>query len=121
LSPLYPAAVPHEISTVATFVRSAGAVHVSVSVELTDEDLYCRDVPVHVFAVKPEMVDGVPAVACTNAPLDSPLSVTVTESPGPYVVDDAVMSVVSVGAEPMMELLVMMSSPDLSPVRSHRT
>ena len=121
LSPLYPAAVPTEISTVATFVRSAGAVHVSVSVELTDEDLYCRDVPVHVFAVKPEMVDGVPAVACTNAPLDSPLSVTVTESPGPYVVDDAVMSVVSVGAEPMMELLVMMSSPDLSPVRSHRT
>jgi hypothetical protein len=106
---------------VATFVRSAGAVHVSVSVELTDEDLYCRDVPVHVFAVKPEMVDGVPAVACTNAPLDSPLSVTVTESPGPYVVDDVVMSVVSVGAEPMMELLVMMSSPDLSPVRSHRT
>jgi len=117
----YPEAVPAQISTVATPVRSLGAVHVSVSVELTDEDLYCRDVPVHVFAVKPEMVAGVPALVCTNAPLDSPLSVTVTESPGAYVVDDAVMSVVSVGVTPMMELFVMTSSPELEPVRSHPT
>ena len=117
----YPEAVPAEISTVSTPVRSLGAVHVSVSVELTDEALYCRDVPVHIFAVKPEMVAGVPALVCTNAPLDSPLSVTVTESPGAYVVDDAVMSVVSVGVAPMMVLLVMKSSPELEPVRSHPT
>ena len=117
----YPEAVPAEISTSSTPVRSLGAVHVSVSVELTDEALYCRDVPVHILAVKPEMVAVVPALVCTNAPLDSPLSVTVTESPGAYVVDDAVMSVVSIGVAPMMVLLVMKSSPELEPVRSHPT
>ena len=122
LSAPYDEAVPAEISTVATPVRSLGAVHVRVPVALTEEDLYCRDVPVHVFAVKPEMVAAVPALVCTNAPpLDSPLSVTVTESPGAYVVDEAVMSVVSTGVAPMMDVFVMTSSPELEPLRSHPT
>ena len=72
-----PAAYPAEISTLNTLVRSAGAVHVNVFVPEAPEFAYCCAVPPHDFAVNPEMVVAVPALACANAADAKPVSVIV--------------------------------------------
>ena len=107
-----PAAYPAEISTLDTLVRSAGAVHVNVFVPEAPEFAYCCAVPPHDFAVNPEMVVAVPALACANAADAKPVSVIVIESFGPYVDALAVTNDPTLGVAPIIVAFVMMSTPD---------
>ena len=111
-----PAAYPAEISTLDTLVRSAGAVHVNVFVPEAPEFAYCCAVPPHDFAVNPEMVVAVPALACANAADAKPVSVIVIESFGPYVDALAVTNDPTLGVAPIIVAFVMMSSAGHLPV-----